>query len=587
MAVQRLFPKAQVTIGPWCAAAVSRCAARAASPYPWHALTLHLRIENGFYYDFDFDTPFTDKDLKKIQKEMNKIIAADLPLRREEVSREEARARITALNEPYKLEILDAIKTEPITIYHVGDKWWDLCAGPHVPSTGALVPDALELETVAGAYWRGDEKRPQLQRIYGTAWESGAQLAAYKARAEAARARDHRALGKALDLFSIQEDAGGGLVFWHPAGSRVRHAVESYWKEVHIAAGYDLVYSPHVAKLDLWKTSGHFDFYKESMFDSIDIEEEQYQLKPMNCPGHVLMYKDGYFSYRDFPLRWAELGTVYRYERSGTMHGLFRVRGFTQDDAHIFCLEDQIADEIRRVLDLTQEMLTTFGFSQYEINLSTRPEKSVGSDAIWEKAENALRAALDSKGWSYKTDVGGGAFYGPKIDLKIKDAIGRKWQCSTVQVDFNLPERFGMEYTDAEGARRRPIMIHRALLGSLERFFGILIENYAGAFPLWLAPVQVRLLPVSDEFADYAHEAASALRKAGLRVEVMGRMSIAKMIRTAEKAKTPLMAVVGAREVESRTLAVRAYGDGEQGTLPLDEVVARAARLNAEKRGKF
>jgi threonyl-tRNA synthetase len=545
------------------------------------------RIENGFYYDFDFDTPFTDKDLKKIQKEMGKIISADLPLRREEVSREEAHRRISALGEPYKLEILSGIKSEPITLYHVGDVWWDLCAGPHVASTGELRADALELETVAGAYWRGDESKPQLQRIYGTAWESAEQLAAYKARAEAARARDHRALGKALNLFSIQEDAGGGLVFWHPAGSRVRHALETYWKDTHIASGYDLVYSPHVAKLDLWKTSGHFDFYKESMFDAIQIEEESYQLKPMNCPGHVLMFKDGYFSYRDLPLRWAELGTVYRYERSGTMHGLFRVRGFTQDDAHIFCLEEQIADEVSRVLDLTAEMLSTFGFTQYELNLSTRPEQSVGSDEIWAKAEAALRAALDAKGWPYKTDVGGGAFYGPKIDLKIKDAIGRKWQCSTVQVDFNLPERFDMEYTDAEGVRRRPIMIHRALLGSIERFFGILIENYAGAFPMWLAPVQARILPVSDEFSAYAEEVAGRLRAQGLRVEVMGRMSIAKMIRTAEKAKTPVMCVVGAREVESRTLAVRTYAEGELGTLPLDEVVARAVKLNAAKRGAF
>jgi threonyl-tRNA synthetase len=518
---------------------------------------------------------------------MRRIIEADLPLRREEVSREEARTRITALNEPYKLEILDGIKTEPITLYHVGERWWDLCAGPHVASTGALCADAVELESVAGAYWRGDETRPQLQRIYGTAWESAEQLAAYRARCEAARARDHRALGKALNLFSIQEEAGGGLVFWHPAGARVRHIVEAYWKEMHLARGYDLVYSPHVAKIDLWKTSGHFDFYKESMFDAIQIEDESYQLKPMNCPGHVLMFKDGYYSYRDLPLRWAELGTVYRYERSGTMHGLFRVRGFTQDDAHIFCLEDQIADEILACLNLTQEMLTTFGFERYEINLSTRPEKSVGGDAIWEKAETALRTALDAKGWPYVTDVGGGAFYGPKIDLKIKDALGRKWQCSTIQVDFNLPERFGMEYSAPDGTRQRPIMIHRALLGSIERFFGVLIEHYAGAFPLWLAPVQVRLLPVSDEFAPYCAEAAAALRAAGLRVEVMSRMSIAKMIRTAEKAKTPLMAVVGAREAGARTLSVRSYSEGEIGELPLAEVVSRAQRQDADKGGKF
>lgn len=465
--------------------------------------------------------------------------------------------------------------------------------------------------------------------MFPQAWERPEQLAAYKARQEEAKRRDHRVLGaprrplpaivgpwkspalsacvilppealrpppqpplaageatsagrrsfltahslctrhsfllegKELNLFSLQEDAGGGLVFWHPAGGRVRHVMEAFWKDVHMARGYDMVYSPHVARLDLWKTSGHFDFYKDSMFDAIEIEEEKYQLKPMNCPGHVLMFKDGYFSYRDLPLRWAELGTVYRYERSGTMHGLFRVRGFTQDDAHVFCLPDQIAVEIRYVLDLMEELLSTFGFTEYEINLSTRPEKSVGSDEIWEKAEAALKEALGAKGWNYVVDVGGGAFYGPKIDVKIKDAIGRKWQCSTVQVDFNLPERFGLEYTDKDGARQRPIMIHRAILGSIERFFGILVENYAGAFPLWLAPVQLRLLPVSDDFVPYCQEVAAAMRAEGLRVEVMGRNSMGKMIRNAEKAKTPVMAVVGAKEVEGRTLSVRTYADGE------------------------
>ena len=394
---------------------------------------------------------------------MSKIIKKDLPLRREEVSREEALKRISALGEPYKLEILEGITTEPITLYHIGTAWWDLCAGPHVESTGKIDAEAISLDMVAGAYWRGDESRPMLQRIYGTAWETPQQLAAYRHRLEEAKRRDHRTLGKELDLFSLQEEAGGGLVFWHPRGARVRHIIEAFWKEVHLSRGYDLVYSPHVARLDLWKTSGHFDFYKDSMFDAIRIEEEEYQLKPMNCPGHVLMYRDGGArSYRDLPLRWAELGTVYRYERSGTMHGLFRVRGFTQDDAHVFCLPDQIAAEIRAVLDLTEELLTTFGFSDYEINLSTRPEKSVGSDEIWAKAEDALRAALGAKGWPFVVDEGGGAFYGPKIDLKIRDAIGRKWQCSTIQVDFNLPERFGLEYSDADGGRSRPIMIHRA-----------------------------------------------------------------------------------------------------------------------------
>eukprot|EP00882_Tetradesmus_deserticola_P004468 GHRQ01004713.1.p1 GENE.GHRQ01004713.1~~GHRQ01004713.1.p1 ORF type:complete len:546 (+),score=257.60 GHRQ01004713.1:249-1886(+) len=424
MAVQRLHKDAQVTIGPW--------------------------IDRGFYYDFDLATPLSDKELKAIRKEMQKIMRLNLPFIREELSAEEAEARIRAAGEPYKLEILQSITARdpaaPITIYHIGEAdhpshWWDLCAGPHVASTGAIQPDAFELETVAGAYWRGDEKNAMLQRIYGTAWESAEQLAAYQAlKAEAAR-RDHRKLGQELDLFSIQESAGGGLVFWHPKGGIVRHHMEAFWKELHLARGYDLVYSPHIAKVDLWKTSGHFDFYSENMFDQMQVENEEYQLKPMNCPFHVAMYKDGYFSYRDLPKRWAELGTVYRYERSGTMHGLFRVRGFTQDDAHIFCLPEQIEPEIRGVLDLVQEVLTAFGFTQYEVNLSTRPEKHVGEPGIWDVAEDALRGALAAKGWDYVVDEGGGAFYGPKIDVKIQDAIGRKWQCSTIQLDFNLPQR--------------------------------------------------------------------------------------------------------------------------------------------------
>eukprot|EP00879_Flechtneria_rotunda_P011070 GHRR01011566.1.p1 GENE.GHRR01011566.1~~GHRR01011566.1.p1 ORF type:complete len:561 (+),score=151.97 GHRR01011566.1:184-1683(+) len=489
MAVQRLYKDAQVTIGPW--------------------------IDRGFYYDFDIKTPLSDKDLKAIRKEMQKIMRMNLPFVREEVSPEEAEARIKAANEPYKLEILGSICARdpvgPITIYHIGETdhpahWWDLCAGPHIESTGSISPDAFELESVAGAYWRGDENNAMLQRIYGTAWETPAQLAAYQQlKIEAAR-RDHRKLGQELDLFSIQESAGGGLVFWHPKGAIIRHIVETFWKDLHLARGYDLVYSPHIAKVDLWKTSGHFDFYRENMYDQMVVEDEQYQLKPMNCPFHVAIYKAGYFSYRDLPKRWAELGTVYRYERSGTMHGLFRVRGFTQDDAHIFCLPDQIATEIRRVLDLVEEVLSAFGFTKYEVNLSTRPEKHVGEEEIWDVAESALTEALNAKGWSYLVDDGGGAFYGPKIDIKIQDAIGRKWQCSTIQLDFNLPHRFDMTYVDANGAKQRPIMIHRAIFGSMERFFGILVENFAGAFPLWLAPVQARLLPVNDTVLPYVTE---------------------------------------------------------------------------------
>ena len=562
MAVQKVFPSAQCTIGPW--------------------------IDRGFYYDFYYPEGFTDKDMKKIQKEMYKIIRKDYPLRREEVSREEAERRIREINEPYKLEILEAIKTEPITIYHIGDEWWDLCAGPHVESTGKLDQKAFALESVAGAYWRGDETKPMLQRIYGTAWENEAQLQAYNDFKAEAKRRDHRTIGKDLGLFSLQQDnAGGGLVFWHPKGAHMRHMIETYWKDLHLARGYELLYSPHVAKQELWKTSGHSDFYSENMYQPIKVEDEMYQLKPMNCPFHIVVYQDGYYSYKDLPIRWAELGTVYRYERSGTMHGLFRVRGFTQDDAHIFCLPDQITDEIKSVLDLTEEILSTFGFKEFEVNLSTRPEKSVGDDKIWDTAEGALKDALQMKGWDYIVDDGGGAFYGPKIDIKILDAIGRKWQCSTVQLDFNLPERFELSYVDRENAKQRPIMIHRAIFGSLERFFGILTENYAGEFPLWLAPIQVRLLPVTDEVSDYTEGVAKKLRDAGVRVEICTGQRLAKLVRTAEKAKIPVMAVVGREEAENNTLAVRTFKDGDVGTLSVDEVLSRVTTANATKGQSF
>jgi threonyl-tRNA synthetase len=429
------------------------------------------------------------------------------------------------------------------------------------------------LESVAGAYWRGDETKPQLQRIYGTVWETPEQLQAYLTQKEEAKRRDHRKLGQDLDLFSIQEDAGGGLVFWHPKGARMRLLIEDYWRKAHLDAGYELLYTPHIANLDLWKTSGHFDFYRENMFDQMEIEAQQYQLKPMNCPFHVLTYQSHLHSYRELLIRWAELGTVYRYERSGVLHGLMRVRGFTQDDAHIFCLPEQVADEILGVLNLTEQILSDFGFTEYEVYLSTRPGKSVGTDAIWELATGALIEALNTKGWDYVTDEGGGAFYGPKIDIKIKDAIGRLWQCSTIQVDFNLPERFDMDYVAADGSRQRPIMIHRAIFGSLERFFGILIENYAGDFPLWLAPVQVRLLPVSDEQRDYATAIALKLKQLGYRVEVdSSGERLGKQIRTAELEKIPVVAVVGKREMENQSLSIRTRQSGELGSLTLSEL---------------
>jgi threonyl-tRNA synthetase len=552
MAVQKLFPRAKVTLGPW--------------------------IEDGFYYDFDHPEPFTEADLKAIKKEMVKIIKKKLPVIREEVTREEALRRIQALNEPYKLEILAGIQ-EPITLYHLGDQWWDLCAGPHLDNVGELNPDAIELESVAGAYWRGDERNPMLQRIYGTAWETPEQLHAYLHQKREALRRDHRRLGQELDLFSIQDQAGGGLVFWHPKGAWMRLLIENYWREAHLRSGYELLYTPHLAHLDLWKTSGHFDFYRESMFEAIAVESQEYQLKPMNCPFHVLTYQNHLHSYRELPIRYAELGTVYRYERSGTLHGLMRVRGFTQDDAHIFCLPEQVAEEILGVLNLTEQILSDFGFRDYEVNLSTRPDKSVGDDQVWELATQALKEALQTKDWAYQEDVGGGAFYGPKIDIKIRDAIGRLWQCSTIQVDFNLPQRFRLEYVAADGSRQVPIMIHRAIFGSLERFFGILIENYAGDFPLWLAPVQLRFLPVGEQYLHYAQEIAQNWQKMGLRVEVdKSGERLGKLIRNGETAKIPVMAIVGAKEMETQTLSVRTRQAGDLGALPVREVEERLQR---------
>ncbi|KAG5189769.1 hypothetical protein JKP88DRAFT_217816 [Tribonema minus] len=558
MAVQKLFPETQVTIGPW--------------------------IDSGFYYDFfNADKQFSEDDLKAIKKEMDRIIKSKLPLRREEVSREEARRRIEAIGEKFKLEILDSIKTEPITIYHIGEEWWDLCAGPHVETTGDLPPKAIQLQNVAGAYWRGDEKREMLQRIYGTAWESPEQLKEHKRLMEEAKRRDHRVLGKKLDLYSLQEEAGGGLVFWHPKGAIIRRLIEDYWKSVHLEEGYELLYTPHVANLNLWKTSGHFDFYREGMFDQMDVEGEQFQIKPMNCPFHCLVYKDAMRSYRDLPIRWAELGTVYRYERSGTLHGLMRVRGFTQDDAHVFCLPDQLETEIIAILDLFERVLSRFGFVKYEVMLSTRPAKSVGSDEIWELSTASLKGALEKKGWAYEVDEEGGAFYGPKIDLKIKDAIGRLWQCSTVQCDFNLPNRFGLEYTSTDGTKQQPVMLHRAIFGSVERFFGILVENTAGDFPFWLAPTQVKLLPVTDAQVEFAKATAAVLRKAGIRADVdVSNERLAKMIRNAEQQRTPIICVVGEREVEAGALAVRSRRGGDMGVKSVDDLKALLRQANEE-----
>ena len=557
MAVQKLFPDAQVTIGPW--------------------------TETGFYYDFDNPEPFTEDDLKAIKKEMGKIIGRKLPLERIEVSRDEAEKRIKAQNEPYKLEILERLQ-EPITLYTLGDQWWDLCAGPHVENTKDLHPKAFELESVAGAYWRGDETKAQLQRIYGTAWETPEQLAEHKRRKVEALRRDHRRLGKDLELFSIEDEAGAGLVFWHPRGARMRLLIEDFWRQAHFEGGYELLYTPHVADISLWKTSGHLDFYAESMFGPMQVDEREYQLKPMNCPFHVLTYASKLRSYRELPIRWAELGTVYRYERPGVMHGLMRVRGFTQDDAHVFCLPDQISDEILRILDLTERILSTFDFNHYEINLSTRPEKSIGSEAVWELATNGLTEALQRKGWNYKIDEGGGAFYGPKIDLKIEDAIGRMWQCSTIQLDFNLPERFGLDYVAADGSKQKPIMIHRAIFGSLERFFGIMTENYAGDFPFWLAPEQIRLLPVTDDVQPYAEQVLNQLKTAGIRATIdQSGDRLGKIIRTGEQMKIPVLAVIGAKEAEQNAVSLRSRRDGDLGVTSVDALLKAAQRANAER----
>ena len=557
MAVQKLFPKAQVTIGPW--------------------------TETGFYYDFDNPEPFTEDDLKAIKKEMGKIIGRKLPLERIEVSRDEAQKRIQAQNEPYKLEILERLQ-EPITLYTLGDQWWDLCAGPHVDNTKELHPKAFELESVAGAYWRGDETKAQLQRIYGTAWETPEQLAEHKRRKAEALRRDHRRLGKDLELFSIEDEAGAGLVFWHPRGARMRLLTEDFWRQAHFEGGYELLYTPHVADISLWKTSGHLDFYAESMFGPMQVDEREYQLKPMNCPFHVLTYASKLRSYRELPIRWAELGTVYRYERPGVMHGLMRVRGFTQDDAHVFCLPNQISDEILRILDLTERILSTFDFNNYEINLSTRPEKSIGSEAVWDLATKGLTEALERKGWDYKIDDGGGAFYGPKIDLKIEDAIGRMWQCSTIQLDFNLPERFGLDYVAADGSKQQPIMIHRAIFGSLERFYGIMTENYAGDFPFWLAPEQIRLLPVTDDVQPYAEQLLDQLKTAGIRATIdRSGDRLGKIIRTGEQMKIPVLAVIGAKEAEQNAVSLRSRRDGDLGVTSLDALLKAAQLANSER----
>jgi threonyl-tRNA synthetase len=567
MAVQKLFPKAQVTIGPW--------------------------IENGFYYDFDSPDAFTDKDLKSIRKEMIKIINQKLPVIREEVSRTEAESRIKAINEPYKLEILAGLE-EPITIYHLGDKWWDLCAGPHVESTGDLNADAIALESVAGAYWRGDETKAQLQRIYGTAWQSPAQLAEYQRRKEEALKRDHRKLGKELGLFIFADPVGPGLPLWTPKGTLLRSLLEDYLKQEQQKRGYLPVITPHIARVDLFKQSGHWQKYSEDMFPMMAENQEEkekeigFVMKPMNCPFHIQIYKSELRSYRELPMRLAEFGTVYRYEQSGELGGLMRVRGFTVDDSHLFVTPEQLDEEFLNVVDLILSVFKSLQLKNFKARLSFRdpanPDKYIGSDEAWEKAQAAIRNAVEKLGMNHFEGIGEAAFYGPKLDFIFQDALEREWQLGTVQVDYNLPERFELEYVAEDGTRKRPVMLHRAPFGSLERLIGILIEEYAGDFPTWLAPIQIRLLPVGNDFVDYAKMAVAQMQAVGVRAQAdLSGERLGKMIRNAEKEKIPVMAVVGAKEMESNTLSVRTRGGGELGALTIEHVLERLVKANAEQ----
>ncbi|RJQ33359.1 MAG: threonine--tRNA ligase [Actinobacteria bacterium] len=523
--------------------------------YPKTKLGIGPSIETGFYYDFDFEHKLTPENLNKIEKKMAELAAKNYPITKETLSKKDAVKLFKERGEDYKVELINELPDKEVTVYHQ-DSFVDLCRGPHVKSTGLM--KAFKLTSIAGAYWRGDEKRPMLQRIYGVSFESKAQLDDFLEKLKEAAKRDHRVLGKELDIYSITDEWGAGLPLWHPNGGLLRHVIESYWKDLHLEEGYSLITTPHMAKLDLWETSGHWDFYRENMYSPMEIEGADYEIKPMNCPGHMLIYKSKTRSYRDLPIRWAELGTVYRYERSGVLHGLLRVRGFTQDDAHIFCSTEQLNDEILAILKLAIRILKTFGFNEYDIYLSTRPKKYVGSLDNWERATNALKKALEDLMLDYQEDPGEGVFYGPKIDIKIKDALGRAWQCSTIQVDFNLPERFEIQYMGKDNKEHRPIMIHRAIMGSLERFIGCLIEHYAGAFPLWLSPVQATILPIADRHNDYGLEVEKQLKEAGLRVSSdLRSQSVNKKIRDGQKQKIPYMLIIGDEEVEKKVLSIR------------------------------
>ncbi len=558
-AVKELFPEALITIGP--------------------------SIEDGFYYDFDYPTGFSPEDLERITLRMQEIIDKDLKFQREVLPRGEAIKLFEEKGEKYKVELIKEIPDNEVSLYRQGD-FIDLCQGPHLPSTGRI--KSFKLLSIAGAYWRGSEDNPMLQRIYGTAFPTRDQLDEHLKKLDEVKKRDHRRLGRELDLFSIQEEVGPGLVLWHPKGARIRTVIEQFWQEEHYRAGYEMVFSPHIARLDLWETSGHLDFYRENMYSPMEIEKVKYEIKPMNCPFHILIYKSRLHSYRELPIRWAEMGTVYRYERSGVLHGMMRVRGFTQDDAHIFCRPDQLKDEILEVLNLTLFILESFGFKEYDVYLSTRPEKYVGSLDNWETATNALKAALEKREIPFQIDPGEGVFYGPKIDLKIRDILGRPWQCTTIQVDFNLPERFGITYRGEDGKEHQPIMIHRALMGSLERFFGVLIEHYSGAFPLWLAPIQATVLNITDRNTGYGSTVYQELKDSGIRVEKDFRnQTLQAKIRDAETQKIPYMVIIGDKEERNGMVSPRSRNEGNLKEMKIEDLISRMRNEITQKGGKI
>ena len=550
--------------------------------FPDAKIAIGPPIEDGFYYDFDLPRTLTDDDLAEIEKRMRTIMSEEHSFEKRVVDRDEAETIFR--DQPYKLELIGALPAdEEISLYSQRG-FTDLCRGPHVDSTKELKSDAVKLLSVAGAYWRGKETNPMLQRIYGTAWNTSKELRTHLNDLKEREKRDHRKLGKELDLFSIHDESGPGLVFWHPMGGRIRQAIEDYWRLEHRQSGYEILFTPHIGRSWLWETSGHLDFYREGMYSPMEIDENDYYLKPMNCPFHIMIYNNSLRSYRELPLRWAELGTVYRYERSGVLHGMLRVRGFTQDDAHIICTPDQMESEIREVLRFSLAMLRTFGFSDIRAYLATKPEKSVGEPAAWDSAQESLKKAIEAEGLEHEMDEGGGAFYGPKIDLKITDALKREWQLSTIQFDFNLPERFDMTFVDSDGKEKRPFVVHRALLGSLERFFGILVEHYGGAFPVWLSPVQVMVVPVAEAFNEYAYAVKKRMFDSGIRVEIdAGDQRMNAKIRNAQKRKIPYMLVVGDREMSSETVSIRFRSGEQENDVSIDGCIDRITGIINER----